>query len=137
MYLKADLTFPSYKINHLYLVPPVLLVLFNRSVEDLKFKHTIRSVLSGAAPLGEAEMKKFRKIWPDTSWRQGYGMTETSPAIVQTPPQHGFHGNLSDGRAGVILMGQELLVVNPETSHSVGVGETGELWIRGGNVTQG
>ena len=126
-----------YRINHLYLVPPMLLAIFDRPAIEVELGFDVWAVMSGAAPLGGSEVARFRKIWPRTAWRQGYGLTETSTAVTTLPPNHGLRNDDFQGSSGVILMDHEMMVVHPETLKSVKPGETGELWIRAPNVTMG
>ena len=112
-------------------MPPIVINLLNLRQSALDLGFTIRVVMTGAAPLGADELSRFRKIWPKTSFRQAYGLTETCTVVTQLPVCQGLIGGKTDSCAGVILMGQELLVVNPETQKSVLPGEQGELWVRG------
>lgn len=63
------------------------------------------------------------------------GMTECSPIITQTNPADDFETQIST--AGIPLPHIELKITDPETGHTVGFGEKGELLIRGFGVTRG
>jgi len=64
----------------------------------------------------------------------GWGMTETSPAGTTLPADRAY----GPGAIGLPLPGIEMQVVALDDPHRVlGVGETGEIRIRGPNVTSG
>ena len=66
---------------------------------------------------------------------EGYGLTETSPVATTNPPQEPKIGTI-----GVPVYECEMKIdptVVPEETTDTAMGETGELLIRGPNVTQG
>ena len=64
--------------------------------------------------------------------RQGYGMTESSPGTHFVTP-----GRERAGKAGQLLPGTEGRIVDPVTGADLGVGEAGEVWVRGPQVMKG
>jgi 4-coumarate--CoA ligase len=64
--------------------------------------------------------------------RQGYGMTEASPATHYTVP-----GADRAGKVGPLMPSTEGRIVDPQTGQDVGVGEPGEVWVRGPQVMKG
>ncbi|MCW5730924.1 MAG: long-chain fatty acid--CoA ligase [Alphaproteobacteria bacterium] len=64
---------------------------------------------------------------------QGYGMTETSPAVTMLDAADAIR---KVGSAGKPLLHTEVRIVD-ETGRDVGAGEIGELWTRGPNITPG
>jgi fatty-acyl-CoA synthase len=65
--------------------------------------------------------------------QQGYGMTETSPLVLLLDRPDAVH---KSGSAGKPLMHTEVRVVGADGSDAA-VGEVGELWVSGPNVTPG
>ncbi len=63
---------------------------------------------------------------------QGYGMTELSPVTHATPT-----GKYKAGSIGVLVPSTECRIVEPESGGDLGVGEDGELWVRGPQVMRG
>ena len=62
---------------------------------------------------------------------QGYGLSEASPVISSnTPTTHKY------GSSGVIVKPLDLKICD-ENGHALSLGETGEIWVRGGNVMEG
>src|SRR6185436_19649382 len=94
---------------------------------------SLRSAGSGGAPLPMEVARIFeRKV--GMKLRSGWGMTETSPAGTAHPE----NGPDKPGSVGVKLPGIEIDVVSLDDPTKVlAVGETGEIRIRGPNVTKG
>lgn len=88
---------------------------------------------SGGAPLPVEVGDRFERL---TGHRLigGWGMTETSPAGTNRLAL----GKIKPGTIGLPLPGIELDICSlDDPSRTLGIGETGELRIRGPNVTQG
>jgi acyl-CoA synthetase (AMP-forming)/AMP-acid ligase II len=116
-----------------FIVPPIALALAKHPAVDDADLSSLRLLLSGAAPLGP-ELTGLVQERLGCLVIQGYGMTETSPVTHTIPPQP------ERNRAGTIgppLVATECRLVDPESGAEVGVGERGELWIRGPQVMQG
>lgn len=95
--------------------------------------HSITACISGAAPLPVEVQESFEKL---TRGRlvEGYGLTEASPVTHANP----LYGRRKMGSIGIPIPSTEAKVVglrNP--SKAVGVGQLGELAVRGPQVMQG
>jgi acyl-CoA synthetase (AMP-forming)/AMP-acid ligase II len=66
--------------------------------------------------------------------KQGYGMTEASPVTHFTPSDA---AQVRHGSCGLIVPNTEVRVVDIDSRRDVGVGERGELLIRGPQIMQG
>ena len=64
-----------------------------------------------------------------------YGLTETSPAVTQTPRDASIDERTQT--VGRVLPEVEVRIVNPATGEDVEPGEPGELWARGYVVMEG
>jgi long-chain acyl-CoA synthetase len=94
---------------------------------------SLRTAGSGGAPL-PMEVARIFELKVGMKLRSGWGMTETSPAGTAHPE----NGPDKPGSVGVMLPGIEIDVVSLDDPTKVlAVGETGELRIRGPNVTKG
>lgn len=121
-----------HKITFSYVVPPVVLLLAKHPVVEKYNLSTIRMLSSGAAPLSfEIVDAMYKRL--QIPIRQGYGLSETSPA---THVQRWEDWNMSIGSVGRLLPNQTAIYMNQEDKE-VPVGETGELWIKGPNIFQG
>ncbi|MCW1934872.1 AMP-binding protein, partial [Pararhodobacter zhoushanensis] len=89
---------------------------------------------SGGAPLPVEVERRVRQL-TGLALRGGWGMTETAPSGTNIPVQ------MPEGKAGTIgipLPGVEVQIVALDDPRRVlGAGETGELRVRGPNVTAG
>ena len=119
------------KITRFFAVPPMILGLAKSPVVDDFDLSSLTQVFSGAAPLG-ADIAAEAAARIGCEIVQGYGMTELSPVSHATP-----EGQYRPGTSGVTLPNTECRIVDPETGQDLGVGERGELWVRGPQVMQG
>jgi 4-coumarate--CoA ligase len=120
-----------HRIRRAIIVPPIVLALAKHPAVDDHDLSSIRQIFSGAAPLGaELAAEAANRLGCEVA--QGYGMTELSPVTHATPD-----GQARAGTIGVLVPNTECRIVDPETGADLGVGEDGELWIRGPQVMAG
>jgi acyl-CoA synthetase (AMP-forming)/AMP-acid ligase II len=91
----------------------------------------LRVITCAAAPLGE-DLAHACMARLDCLLKQGYGMTEASPATHFMPDVGSKPGSI-----GPAMPGTECLLVDPASGLAVGPGERGELWVRGPQVMKG
>jgi 4-coumarate--CoA ligase len=121
----------EHRATRLWVVPPIVLALARHPMVDDYDLSSVRTVLSGAAPLGpELAAEAAARVGAPVV--QGYGMTELSPLSHATP-----WDDARPGTVGLLVPSCDARVVDPETGADLGVGEDGELWIRGPNVMKG
>jgi acyl-CoA synthetase (AMP-forming)/AMP-acid ligase II len=119
-------------VTRAYVVPPIALALGKHPAVESRDLSSLRTIMSGAAPLG-GELAEQVAARVDATVIQGYGLTETSPVTHMIRP----HGENRPGSIGTPLPGTECRVVDPESGEDVEPGERGELWIRGPQVMRG
>jgi acyl-CoA synthetase (AMP-forming)/AMP-acid ligase II len=123
----------KYKITVAPLVPPIVLGLAKHPAVDKFDLSSLRMIFCGAAPLGEAvAMEASKRVGCKIA--QGYGMTEASPVTHLSPSAL---PNFKIGSAGWVAPNTEVMVVDPVTNKPLGVGQDGELWIRGPQIMKG
>lgn len=123
-----------HRVTRGHLVPPVVLHLAHAiEVEEYDLS-SMRTAVCGAAPLDE-KLAAQAEERIGCVIRQGYGMTEASPAthcahdddFAATPP----------GSVGRLLPGTGARLVDPVSGEDARPGEAGELWVRGPQVMAG
>lgn len=114
-----------------HIVPPIVVALGKHpAVDNYKFPH-LKYLFSGAAPLGP-ELTDAVEARLHVKVRQGYGMTEASPATHYT-----VAGEERSGTAGRLMPNTEMRIIDPESGADVPTGARGEVWIRGPQVMKG
>jgi acyl-CoA synthetase (AMP-forming)/AMP-acid ligase II len=121
----------DHKVARAYVAPPIVLAMAKHPVVDKYDLSALKSVFSGAAPLG-AELAQEAASRLGCEVVQGYGMTELSPVSHATPP-----GMFKPGTIGILTPSTECRIVDPETGKDLGLNEDGEIWVRGPQVMPG
>ena len=112
-------------------MPPIVVALGKHPlVDSYKFPH-LKYIFSGAAPLGPELTEAVEKRL-NIRIRQGYGMTEASPATHYT-----VAGEERVGTVGRLMPSTEGRMIDPETGKDVPTGQPGEVWVRGPQVMKG
>lgn len=114
-------------------VPALFVALNNYHTIDQVDLTSIRAIFSGAAPLPVDVMEKF-EARTGARIAEAYGMTEASSVTHVNP----LKGQRKFGSIGVPIIGTDAKIVDPEDPAKVlGVGEEGELMIKGPQVMLG
>ncbi len=121
----------DHKVARAFVAPPIVLALAKHPAVANYDLSSLKSVFSGAAPLGpELAQEAGARLACEVV--QGYGMTELSPVSHATPA-----GQFKPGTIGVLVPSTECRIVDPETGKDQGIGEDGEIWVRGPQVMPG
>jgi long-chain acyl-CoA synthetase len=96
----------------------------------LRFVNPVRLAISGAAPLTATVHKNFEKNL-GVPLLEGYGLTEASPVASLNP-----ESKRKVGTVGLPLPGVEI-EIRDENAKKLGVGEIGEIYMRGDNIMKG
>jgi len=121
----------EHRITRAYVAPPIAVALAKHPIVDDYDLSDLEQIFSGAAPLS-AELALETGARLDCEVVQGYGMTELSPVSHLTPS-----GQYKPGSVGVTAPNTETMIVDPETGKALGLGEDGEVWVRGPQVMAG
>ncbi|KAI1385043.1 acetyl-CoA synthetase-like protein [Hypoxylon trugodes] len=124
----------DYGVTYASIPPPVVLALAKHPAVGKYDLSSVKWLGSGAAPLGR---ELVEQVWDRLTIPvvQGYGLSETSPAVTKT--------NIVDwkrfnGSCGKLLPNVEAKIVDVDTGAERGLGEgEGELWFRGPNIFPG
>jgi acyl-CoA synthetase (AMP-forming)/AMP-acid ligase II len=123
------------RIKLMYNVPTLYMML----LKNRKFKKKIDfssmiGCISGAAPFPTESIKEFEAVIGEGKVLEGYGMTEASPAVSNTP----LLGKKKIGYVGVPISNTEVKLVDiTDRNKEVPLGEPGEIAIRGPQIFQG
>jgi long-chain acyl-CoA synthetase len=118
-------------------VPTLFLMIMNnpkaKEIPD-EVLDNITLYVSGAAPFPEEAIREFEKFFhAQNKFVEVYGMTESSPLATANPAL----GTKKIGTVGLPLSDTEVKIVDVDTGKELGVGEPGEILIRGPQVTKG
>ncbi|GAB1218609.1 hypothetical protein ATERTT37_007872 [Aspergillus terreus] len=121
-------TIQQYRITHLQVAPPILIMLDKRPETSTYDLSSVRNILCGAAPLSRELQNNIQERFK-VRVVQGWGMTEVTCGAILVP------GGMMDetGSVGMLipncecrLIGDDGLIVEP--------GHPGEMYVRGPNV---
>lgn len=93
---------------------------------------SVRSIFTGAAPLGAETAEDLQKVYPKWLIRQGYGLTETCTVVCSTPETDIFFGT-----SGVLLPGYKAKLLSIEGAEITGYDQPGELVVQSPSVVLG
>ncbi len=128
-------TIEKYKVTSFCGVPTMYIAVINHAKVSRFNLRTVRSCISGGAALPVAVRKRFIEL-TGSALVEGYGLTEASPVTHVNPTGEG--ATVKDGSIGIPVSGTDAGVVSLEDpSKFVGVGEEGELVVKGPQVMLG
>jgi long-chain acyl-CoA synthetase len=130
---------PRHAITHALFVPAVLQMLLSAPGIDEADFSSLRAIVYGASPISVELLTRCLERF-GCDFYQGYGLTETTGAVVQLLPGDHDPGGPSVHRlrsAGTPMPGVELRVVDPESGASLPTGAIGEVLIRSPQVMLG
>ncbi len=118
-------------ITHFFGVPSIYQFLCQHPA----FPHTDVSRVEVAGVGGAPMPVPLLKIWQERglALMQGYGMTETSPAVLALDPEDAAR---KAGSTGKPVLHADVKIVDADGAE-VKPGEMGELWVKGPNITPG
>ncbi|KAJ2388705.1 hypothetical protein H4S02_002740 [Coemansia sp. RSA 2611] len=120
----------NHRIDTVYVAPPIILALAKSPAARNYDLSSLMFINSGAAPLSkELQVEAEQKLKLFVT--QGYGMSETSPLVTRSM----CNANVP-GSAGQLCPNTEAKFLD-EDGQAVGVGQTGELCVRGPQVMIG
>ena len=125
-------TVRDHQVTKLHLVPPVVAALASYPEIDTAVFSSVRTAVSGAAPLDPAAAERAEERFGITI-RQGYGMTEASPGVTYVPEDRVDES--PPDSIGVLVSGTQARVVDPVSGDDTD--GAGELWVHGPQVMAG
>lgn len=109
--------------------------LFNALLEDPRIKEVdfsqLKTALAGGAALQQVIAEKWQQVTGKVLY-EGYGLTETSPAVTVTP----MNMQRFNGSAGLPLPSTEI-EIRDDKGNALSIDQAGELWVKGPQVMRG
>src|SRR5215213_1571548 len=112
----------DYDVSLAHIVPPIVLSLSKSPILDNYKLPKLRTLFSGAAPLGE-ELTRACMDRLGCNLRQGYGRTETSP-VTHSSPAPPLEAKF--GSVGVAAPNTECKIIDLESGEALDQGQKGE-----------
>lgn len=117
----------EYKLTCVFHSPPVFLLFTQPGFPREKLK-SVHYAMSGSAPLSKGLQERTSAVlYNNTTLSTNWGMTEVVAVATMVPTGTGE----ADGSVGTLLPGMEAKIVDTLSGKELGVGERGELLIRG------
>ncbi|KAK3437696.1 hypothetical protein EUGRSUZ_C02284 [Eucalyptus grandis] len=126
-----------YRVTILPIVPPIVLEIAKSAEVDRYDLSSIRTIMSGAAPMGKELEDTVRAKLPNAKLGQGYGMTEAGPVLAMCPAFAKEPFEIKSGACGTVVRNAEMKIVDPETGASLPRNQAGEICIRGHQIMKG
>lgn len=132
------------RITHAFLVPAVLqFMLMVPGVKEADYS-SLKVFVYGASPISEEVLAACVEMFKPCKFWQAYGLTETTGAVVNLPPEDHDPTGPNKHRlrsCGVAGPGVELRIVGDAADGSgesaLPAGEVGEIWIKSPQVMKG
>ncbi|KAI9795347.1 MAG: hypothetical protein M1835_005960 [Candelina submexicana] len=122
-----------FRISTLYLVPPIIVSMTKNAKLCAEYDLScVKSIFTGAAPLGAETAADLQNCYPQWRIRQGYGLTETCTVVCSTP-----FNDIWFGSSGSLLPAVEARIVSLDGSEITSYDQPGELVIRSPSVVLG
>ncbi|MBU6221802.1 MAG: AMP-binding protein [Planctomycetes bacterium] len=120
----------AYRPTMLFTTPTFLgYILAACSGDELR---SLRKIITGAERCPDATFASCRRLAPEATILEGYGITECSPVVAANRL-----GRVKAGSIGGPVSHVETIIVDPETHEPVTAGTTGMLLVRGRSVFHG
>jgi acyl-CoA synthetase (AMP-forming)/AMP-acid ligase II len=125
----------NHRITGLYVAPPIVLALAKHPVVAQYDLSSLKYIISAAAPLDAKLALACAERLGLPPVGQGYGMTELSPCTHLVPLDA---RDAPPGTVGKLVPGTEMRILSlDDPDKDLGVGEAGEIAIRGPQVMKG
>ncbi|KAI5669113.1 hypothetical protein M9H77_18966 [Catharanthus roseus] len=126
----------KYNVTFLPLVPPILISMTNNA-DEIKKRYdlsSLRYVLCGGAPLSKEAMDGFSEKYSTVTILQAYALTESNGAGASMDT---VEESRRFGSSGLLTASTEAKIVDPQSGEALGIGQRGELWLRGPSTMKG
>jgi len=126
----------KYKVNKAMMVPAMIAMMLQVEDQSQYDCSSLQNIIYGASPMPEALLAPAMSKFPNAQFMQGYGMTETSPAITMLPSACHTPGNPKMRAVGRPVPWAEVKIAD-EKDNEVSRGTVGQILTRGPHVMKG
>jgi long-chain acyl-CoA synthetase len=123
----------KHHITYFHAVPPIFSLMLKSGLADRYNTSSLDIIAMMGTSVPVSLMNAFKRAFPHVVVLQGYGLTETSPLVTLTKRED---ADLKRASIGTLVNGAEALIID-ENDKALGVGEIGELIVRGPMVMKG
>uniref|UniRef100_A0A0D6R5H0 4-coumarate--CoA ligase n=1 Tax=Araucaria cunninghamii TaxID=56994 RepID=A0A0D6R5H0_ARACU len=127
----------KYKVTVAPFVPPIVLEITKNPIVANYDISSIRTIMSGAAPLGKELEDALRARFPGAKFGQGYGMTEAGPVLAMNLVFAKEPFPVKSGSCGTVVRNAQIKILDTETGASLPHNQAGEICIRGPEIMKG
>jgi long-chain acyl-CoA synthetase len=122
-----------HRITFFHAVPPVFSLMLKSGLADRYDTSSLDIIAMMGTSVPVSLMNAFKKAFPHIVVLQGYGLTETSPLVTLTKREDADQKRAS---IGIPVKGADIKVIDEE-GNPLGIGEIGELIVKGPMVLKG
>lgn len=123
----------DYQVNQAFLVPAMLGAMQQTEEFEKYDISSLRALICAGAPVPPILLSQYQHKGVDV--QQAWGLTETAPFATYLPSEL---THAKPGSCGIPMPYTEVKIVDPATMQEVSEdGQTGEMWVKGPNVTLG
>jgi long-chain acyl-CoA synthetase len=122
-----------HRITFFHAVPPVFSLMVQSGLAEHYDTSSLDVIVMMGTSVPVSLMNTFKRVFSHVIVLQGYGMTETSPVVTVTKREDADKKRSS---IGALVRGVEVKVVDEE-DNPLGIGEIGELIVKGQLVMKG
>src|SRR5262245_27382047 len=129
----------KHRVTYCAVVPIMINLLYLAAEKTNCDLSSLRDVEYGGSPMSPAVIAQAKAVFPNCRFNQGYGQTETSPAISRLSPEyHNPDGPYADKLAsgGQAVLNMEVKIVDPY-DNEMPPDTIGEIVVRGPHVMAG
>ena len=119
------------------MVPAVLNMVLDEAAESGADLSSLRDIVYGAAPISRTVLSRAIELMPACEFHHAYGLTESTGTVTTMQWHEHRLGEERMKSCGRALPWVEMKLVDPNDGREVGVGEVGEVWMRGTTVMKG
>ncbi|EER24333.1 AMP-binding enzyme, putative [Coccidioides posadasii C735 delta SOWgp] len=127
-------TIVEYQISELVLVPPLVIRLVNDPVASKYDLSCVKRISCGAAPLSEQITQLLQQKFPQSGFKQGYGMTESCSCITSHSPK--YYDYKYANTVGDIVPSTSVKIID-DNGKELGYNQPGEIIAKGPQIAMG